>query len=418
MTRSADVVVVGGGAIGASTAFAIARRGVGVTLVDADTPGRASSASAGGLWPLGESLGLGCGVILHAVQRAEAAAGADAPEAHGAGDDSGPEPLPRGFMDFLSASNLLFPALAEELRGCGGVDIEAESGTGLLYLLYDEAQVRHARRIVDHVRAGGDGARARDVVEEWTPEQVRERDPLVTTDLLGAICFPGDNQVNPMLLAEGLKRGATARGARFVADARVTGFEMRDGRVTAVVTTRGTIPCGAVVNAAGAWGAEVARLAGIEIPVFPVRGQIVCTETLRAGTLRSNLSTNACYILQKTHGEVIVGSTTERSDFGTGVRFGDLRNLAAGAVRAVPALCDATVKRTWAGLRPGTPDELPVLGPAPEVPNFFHATGGFRTGIVAAPLTGEVVAASVVGDAPPFPIEPFLAARFAAGVPA
>src|SRR5262249_58560164 len=80
---------------------------------------------------------------------------------------------------------------------------------------------------------------------------------------------------------------------------------------------------------------------------------------------------------------------------------------------AVPALRSATVKRVWAGLRPGTPDELPILGADGRVENLFHATGGFRTGIVATPLTAELVASAVLGPAPPLPIEPFLAARFA-----
>jgi len=357
VTSTADVVVIGGGVIGSSVAFALARRGASVTLLDASTPGRATSASAGGLWSLGESLGLGCGVILHTAQQ-------------GGGD--GPAPLPRTFMDFLWASNLRFPSLATELRTLCGIDIEAEATTGLLYLVYDEEQERHANRIIEW--AGSDHG----AVEKWTPQHIRDRDPLITHDLRSAIHFPGDNQVNPMLLAEALKRGA----------------------------------CGAVVNAAGAWGAQIARLAGIEIPIQPVRGQIICTEALRPGTLHSNLSTRDCYILQKAHGEVIIGSTTEYCDFNTVVRYEDMCNLAAGAIRAIPALRNVTLKRAWAGLRPGTPDELPILGPAAELENFFHATGGFRTGIVAAPLTGEVVAASVLGQTPEFPIEPFLAHRF------
>jgi hydrogen cyanide synthase HcnC len=391
VTEIADVVVIGGGAIGTAVVHALARRGCRVMLLDASTPGRATSASAGGLWPLGESLGLGCGVIFHA----------------GAGGGA-PEPLPQVFMDFLCASNRMFPQLADELRATGGVDIEAESGTGLLYLLYDEGQEVHAHRIIDYL------ARGDEHVEFWTAQQVRERDPLITADLRGAVYFPGDNQVNPMLLAEGLKRAAVARGAQFVAETRVRGLEQDHGRITGVRTEKGIVACGVVVNAAGAWAGEIARMAGAEIPIVPIRGQIVCTETLAPGTLRSNLSTRDCYVLQKAHGEVIIGSTTERSGFDVRVRPGDMRNLAAGAVRAVPMLATTTVKRAWAGLRPGTPDELPILGPASESQNLFHATGGFRTGIVAAPLTGEVVAASICGETPPCPIEPFLASRFLA----
>jgi hydrogen cyanide synthase HcnC len=389
-TATADVVVIGGGVIGAATAYSLAKRGAKTTLLDASTPGRATSASAGGLWPLGESLGLGCGVIFHA-----------------AADGGVPEPLPRAFMEFLCASNRMFPCVAEEIRAACGVDVEAESGGGLLYLLYDEVQEAHARSIVAFL---GDGP---EKVETWTAAQVRERDPLITPDLRGAIFFPGDNQVNPMLLAEGLKRAATAAGATFVPEARVRGMRKEGARVVAVESDAGTFACGAVVNAAGAWAAQVARMAGVEIPITPIRGQIVCTEQLAPGTLRSNLSTRDCYILQKTHGEVIVGSTTERTEFDASVRHEDMRRLAAGAVRAVPALAAAGVKRAWSGLRPGTPDELPILGPAGEgASNLFHATGGFRTGIVAAPLTGEVVAASVLGETPPTAIEPFLAARF------
>lgn len=390
---SPDVVIVGGGVIGASVAYSLSGRGASVVLLDASTPGRATSASAGGLWPLGESLGLGCGVIFHAAR---------------GGGDLGPEPLPRAFMDFLCESGRRFPSLAAALLEATGIDVEAERATGLLYLIYGEEDGRHARRILDLL--GRDAARA----EEWTPDRVAERDPLVTRDLRGAIHFPGDHQVNPMLLAEALKRAAVSRGARFAPEARVRALRREGDRVTAVESTAGTFPCGAVVNAAGAWGGEIARLAGVSIPVEPVRGQIVCTETLRPGTLRTNLSTRDCYLLQKAHGEILIGSTTERCGFDVSVRFPDVRALARGAIRAVPALREATVKRMWAGLRPGTPDELPVLGPDGRVANLFHATGGFRTGIVGAPLTGEVVAASVAGEVPPISLEPYLAARFAA----
>jgi hydrogen cyanide synthase HcnC len=391
MTTTADVVVVGGGVIGASVAYMLARKGSDVVLLDASLPGRATSASAGGLWPLGESLGLGCGVILAATMSS----------------DRGPDVLPRAFMDFLGTSNDRFPELAADLRATTGIDIEAESGTGLLYLLYDDSHERHAAEILEHTRT------AHRAAELWTAEQVREREPLVTSDLRGAVWFPDDNQVNPMLLAEGLKRAAVARGGRFVPEARVRALRRVGSRIEAVVSDAGTFTCGAVVNAAGAWAAELADLADAPIPVFPVRGQILCTERLRTGTLRSNLSTPDCYILQKAHGEVIVGSTTEETEFDVSVRDEDLRRLASGAIRAVPALRDSMLKRTWAGLRPGTPDELPILGPDGRVENLYHAAGGFRTGIVAAPLTGAVVAACVMGNQPSFPVAPFLRDRFA-----
>lgn len=113
----------------------------------------------------------------------------------------------------------------------------------------------------------------------------------------------------------------------------------------------------------------------------------------------------------RAHGEVIAERTMDRSELDVSMRYEDMRSLAAGAVRAVPALRGATVGRAWAEVRPGTPDELPILGPACRVLNLLRATGGFRAGIVAAPLAGEVAAATVVGELPSVAVEPFLAER-------
>jgi hydrogen cyanide synthase HcnC len=186
---------------------------------------------------------------------------------------------------------------------------------------------------------------------------------------------------------------------------------MSAGLISGVQTSRGWFACDALVNAAGAWSARIARFANLELPVYPIRGQILCTDTLKK-TLRCNISTSQCYLLQKAHGEVIVGSTTEHSQFDTSVPIESLQKLAAGALRAIPGLRSVGVKRSWSGLRPGTPDEFPILGSIPEIENYFNATGGFRTGIVATPLSAEIVAAQVLGEPPPFAAEPFLASRF------
>jgi len=392
MTDSVDVLIIGGGVIGCAVAESLARRNRRVVLVDATLPGRATSASAGGLWAVGESIGLGCGVILHQQEA-------------GGEDSSGPEPLPKIFMDFLLEGSRRFRELSELLRAETGVDIESESGTGLLYLLYDDTHLDHARQLEQWL----DTEAA--LMETWSPEEVRAHDSSLTEELAGGVFFPGDNQVNPLLLAEALKRAAIGHGARFVANARVEAIQAHPSGGARVRAGQESWDADRVVVAAGAWSGGVAEMAGGHVPVFPVRGQIVCAESL-SRTLRSNLSTPECYILQKAHGEIIIGSTTEHSGFGTQVRFSDLRRLAQGACRAVPGLNDVLVKRTWAGLRPGTPDEFPILGPDPQVEFLFYATGGFRTGIVAAPITAEMVAASVEGETCPFPIEPFLASRF------
>jgi hydrogen cyanide synthase HcnC len=183
--------------------------------------------------------------------------------------------------------------------------------------------------------------------------------------------------------------------------------------VAGVETNRGYFSCDVLVNAAGAWSGQLAKLIGLDLPVFPVRGQILCTEAMRKQTLKFNLSTSDCYILQKSHGEILIGSTTEFCGFETEVPLENLVGLANGARRVLPALAQSTVKRSWSGLRPGTPDEFPILGPVTEVPNYFNATGGFRTGIISAPLSAEIVAAHILGLDQPFDPKYFLASRFA-----
>ncbi len=216
-----------------------------------------------------------------------------------------------------------------------------------------------------------------------------------------------------MLLAEAFKRAAVNRGARFRHDTRVTGLRRQGDRITGVEIGDEFLPCGTVVNAAGAWAGRLAATAGLELPVEPVRGQIVLTETLPP-VLNGCLSTPACYLAQKAHGEVLIGSTTERAGFDVAVTPDAIGALCRGAVRAVPLLRDVHIKRTWAGLRPGTPDELPILGRVPGVEGYVNAAGGFRTGIVASPLTGEVVAQVVCGQAPSVDVRPFSVTRFRA----
>jgi glycine/D-amino acid oxidase-like deaminating enzyme len=397
LDRIPDVVVVGGGVIGCAVAFELAKRSARVLLLDKSLPGRASSASAGGLWPVGEAIGLGCGVIYHT-----AAKGPDLSAA------AHPEPLGPVFRDFLVRSNALFPDLAAELRDSSGIDVEYRPSGGLLFLIYDDEE----RATVQALTRGLPAEMHLDILD---PQEVRRLEPRLTRDLAGGVLLSGEDQVNPMLLAEAFKRAAVKRGAAFRHDARVTALRCSDSRVRGVEVGGEFIPCGSVVNAAGSWSAALAATAGLKLPVFPVRGQIVLTEALPE-TLNCCLSTTSSYLLQKAHGEVLIGSTTEKVGFDVSVTPAAIQSLCRGAVRAVPMLKEVGVKRVWAGLRPGTPDELPILGSVEGLEGYLNATGGFRTGIVASPLTGRVVAQAAVGEQPAFPLKPFLLGRFAAAV--
>jgi hydrogen cyanide synthase HcnC len=395
VTPVPDVLVVGGGVIGWAVAYELSRRSVRVLVVDASLPGRATSASAGGLWPVGEAVGLGCGVIYHAAQ---AAAG---PKAE---PPAGPEPLPLAFRDFLVRSNACFPDLARALYAEGGVDIEYAQGAGLLFVVYHKEQWAFVEKVRHALPPGT-------ALDRLNPAEVAKIEPRLTRDLLGGVLLSGEHQVNPMLLAEGFKRAALRQSVAFRHETRATALRRRGDRVVGVEVGSEFLPCGTVVNACGAWAARLAATAGLDLPVVPVRGQIVLTETLPR-ILNTCITTADCYLAQKAHGEVLIGSTTEQAGFDVSVTLLALASLCRSAARAIPFLHQVHVKRTWAGLRPGTPDELPILGSTPGLEGYCNATGGFRTGIVASPLTGILVAQLVCGEIPVVPVEPFLVDRF------
>jgi hydrogen cyanide synthase HcnC len=315
-----------------------------------------------------------------------------------------PTTLPRPFVAFSRRSNAMFPGLAAELLEATGIDVEWER-TSLLFLLFDDGDESFARSLLAREPVGS-------APPAWLDaDEVARADPAVSREVRGALRFEGDDQINPYRLADALRAAACRLGATYLSRTEATDLEVRSGRVVAVATPGGSIPCDVVVNAAGAWAARLGRLGGLEVPVRPVRGQILGTEPLPR-SLSACLSTADCYLLQKGHGEVLVGSTTEEVGFDVGVTPTALRTLAAGAVRAVPGLASVEVKRAWSGLRPGTPDELPILGPVDGLAGYLNACGHFRTGIVKAPLTGAVIAELAAGVEPSFPIGPFLLSRF------
>ena len=394
MSKHSSVLVVGGGVIGCAVAYYAARRGLEVTMIDTPKRGRATSASAGGLWPMGESVGLGCGVIFAKAMMAGGGAGEH---------EHRPAALPRAFLDFALTSNDMFPALCADLYERTGMDVELEK-TSLLFLMYDGGDEAYARGLWE------DYPDQRFRFERLTPAEVAAEEPALTREIRGALRFNGDDQLNPYRLADALRAGARSLGATVLPHTEVTRVLRSGSQIVGVRTQHETIGCDVLVNAAGAWAGQIAAMAGVDVPVVPVRGQIVCTETLPE-LLTACISTSDCYLAQKKHGEVIIGSTTEYAGFEVRTTVEAARNLSAGAIRAIPRLAQTTVKRVWAGLRPGSPDELPFLGPVDGVTGYLNACGHFRTGILNSALTGEIIAELVADGRSSYPIEPFLLSR-------
>ena len=405
MNRTYDVVIAGGGVIGASCAYQLSKRhDLKIALIDAKRPGNATRASAGGLWAIGESVGLGCGVIFFRMMSQK-----HKREAHGAAvavDASTPHILPQSFFDFALQSNALYPGLHQELMERHGMDFKFER-TGLKYVIYDDEDRLYAEHIVAQIPHLADQVR-------WLDrDALRKAEPAVSHHARGALEFLCDHQVSPFRLADAYTEGARQNGVDLFLNTNVTGVLHQGERVIGVKTdVEGEFHCQTLINAGGAWAAELSEQAsGLRIPVKPVKGQILLTERMPK-LLQGCLTTSDCYMAQKDNGEILIGSTTEDKGFDVTTTYPEINGLVQGAVRCIPALANINLKRSWAGLRPGSPDELPILGPVQGVKGYLNACGHFRTGILTSAITGVLIDKVLHEETLPLDLTPFLADRF------
>jgi len=399
--QTTDIVIAGGGVIGMAVAYFLSKdSNLSITLIDQKKPGNASWASAGGLWPIGESVGLGCGVIFFKSLSKRRRENPDAPT-----EPDHPHQLPDCFLNYSLISNNMFPALWDELKEQAQVDFKFER-TGLKFLMYDDDDAAYAKQIQEGI------PQLHDQLKWQDQQQLHEDEYYVSKDAIGALTFLPDHQVNPYLLVQAYRVGAIRNGVKMIENTEVSEVIMHHNRVTAVRTNQQQeFSCSTFINAAGAWAGQIGNMMDINIPVAPVKGQVIVSERLPP-IMKSCISTSDCYIAQKDNGEVLIGSTTEIKGFDTNGSYPELQSLVKGAIKALPILGSVAIKRTWSGLRPGSPDELPILGPVEGIAGYLNACGHFRTGIVTSPITGQIISDLVLGKQTPIDITPFLYQRF------
>lgn len=343
-----DIVIVGGGIIGCAIAYECSRRGAGVTLLERDF--------------------VGCGAT-------GVAAGMLAPQA----EAEHPGPL----VDLGVASRGMFERLVADLREDTGVQVDLDLG-GILRVTADEAGAAELRGRAEWQRALGLAVRRCDVAE------VRELAPGLTGAPAEALWVP-DGRVDAFALARALALAARARGATIREGVGV--LSLRPGAVT---TTEGTVSGSAIVLAAGAW---TGALAGA--PVVPVKGQRLLLRVSGPPPCRLPLFGDSCYLVPKVGGHWLVGATMEpAAGFDRRVTLGALGDLARAAGTLCPDLVAAEPVEFRAGLRPCTPDGLPLLGPVPGLPGVWIAAGHCRNGILLAPLTAQRMADAILNGSP------------------
>ena len=351
--RSYDVVVVGAGAIGLCCAWRASQRGASVLVLDrAQPPAGATRVAAGMLAPIGE-LAFGEPDLLRMTL------------------DAG-EMYPGFIVELEAASEL----------GTGYVQ------SGALHIALDRDEAAELRRVHDLQRALGLGA-------EWLPpRRCRELEPGLTPSFNGGVHAPDEALVDPRQMSAALLAVLAAAGVEVRGGVEVSEALLDGERIVGVRTeSGGELSAAAVVLAAGAWSGTASWLPeAARPPVRPVKGQIL---ELRATNCQAPceriVASERVYLVPRPDGRLIVGATTEERGFDSAVTAGGVHELLREAYRLLPDVAEMELVESMAGLRPGTPDNLPLIGPG-ALDGLVLACGHYRNGILLAPLTGDAVA--------------------------
>ncbi|HET7923053.1 MAG TPA: glycine oxidase ThiO [Gammaproteobacteria bacterium] len=352
MSRHSDVIVVGAGIMGLLTARELARGGLSVLLIERSQAGReASRAAAGILSP------------LYPWQATTPVAA-----------------LAKWSQDY-------YPVLADDLRRASGIDPEWTASGLLCFALEQEAAARRW--------AGASGA----AVDVLSADAVHRQEPALATEARPAIFVPGVAQINISRLMRALRETVLNEGIPLREHVPVTSLLKGDGKVLGVRTATGDLYADHVMLCTGAWSAELTAHLGVELPVEPVRGQIIQFDG-PPGLVSRMLCEGHHYLLSRRSGQILVGSTRERVGFDKGVTTEALETLTHAAWRLLPLLKGTRPQRQWSGLRPGSAEDVPCIGPFPGMPGLHLNTGHFCNGITQAPAAARLAADLLLARAP------------------
>ncbi len=341
---SPDVVIIGAGVSGLSAAHALASAGLAVTLLDKGPAAR-------------ESTWAGAGILSLLL----------------------PWHYPEAVQCLAEQGRRRWPVWIERLRAQTGLDAEYRV-SGML-VLDDDAWPA----------ARGWGQRAGRPVEPATPDRLS-----ACPGASGGIWLPDVAQVRNPRLGRMLESAARQMGVELLPHTPVTGLITEPGRVRAVLTEAGPIACGQVVVCAGAWSQRLLGARALGARIRPVRGQILLLRGPAEG-LPSIVYRAGRYLVPRADGLVLVGSTLEEAGYDKTPTRAARDALLGFALETCPALRGCRVERHWAGLRPGSPGNLPCIGRHPELTNLFMNSGHFRYGLTMAPAAAELLAALMLG---------------------
>jgi glycine oxidase len=356
-----DVIVIGGGIIGLSLAIALRKRGAGVLVVERGEPGREASHAAGGM-------------LVDCLLE-----------------------TPSALQALATASARLYPEFAHELEVESGMKVDLRNnGT----ILLPSAEHLH------HLECSPLLAAA-----------LADLEPALSATDCPAFLLQ-ERSVDPRALTAAAWKTAKNRGVDFSSGDEVTDVIVAEGRATGVKTTKTEFHAAKVVNCAGAWSGQIScgqiscgQTAAHAFPTRPVKGQMLCLVMPSRTLLKHVIRTPNVYLIPRSDGRLLVGATVEEAGFDKRTDLATIQRLHKSAIALVPKLAEARILEDWAGLRPGTPDALPILGET-STPGYYVATGHFRDGILLAPITADVMAQVIAGERPGHDLDAFSPSRF------
>jgi glycine oxidase len=361
-----DALVVGAGVVGCATAYHLTKAGLRVALLDkGSVAGEASQAGAGMLAPLAEA----------------GTSGQDHP-----------------FLRLCLAGLRYYDGLDRQLKDETGTEIELVDAPTLrpAFSEHEVEELQTEMQVQQHLLPG----------LQWLEGKVaREVEPLLPPTVQGAILSPWERNVQISRITLAYARGAALGGTQIFEGRSVGRFIRQGQRVVGVQTTVGPVLAEIVVLAAGAWAATWhARTE--KPPIFPVKGQMVALRAAPHIRLRHTIFSHKLgYLLPKADGSIYVGSTSELTGFDKTVTVEGVAALLTSAMEIAPGLKTARFERAWAGLRPGSADNLPLIGSSRSMPGLWIAGGHFRNGILLGPLTGHILSELIQGRPAPFGLD-------------
>ena len=349
-----DAIIVGAGIIGLSLSIALRKRGLRVLMVDRGEPGREASHAAAGMLA-------DCTLET-----------------------------PPALQPLATASAQMYPEFVQEIEDESGVRVDLRSEGTILFPPAEQVFERPEFSTADLL-----------------PAPLSELEPTLA-NLERPALFLKERSVDPRALVVAALKAAKHRGVDTSSGDPVCSVDFEDSHVVGVSTVKTHFLAPRVINCAGAWSGQIPPY---PIPTRPVKGQMLAVAAPRRGLLRHVVRAPEVYLVPRSDGRIVIGSTLEEAGFDKRTDTDTIHRLHRAAIALVPDLSGARILEDWAGLRPATPDGLPILG-ATSTPGYFIATGHFRDGILLAPVTAHLMSQVICTGKTDYDMVPFSPTRF------